>query len=189
MQIKCLLINKKLRSVLYWHFFLKLKINPTTLNVDKSLMLNFFSKELKSPASNFAAYLILFFLFSGCASRTKYAPHGNNGGYSDLKSDLFSIARFVGNAFTKEKDAVLLSQFRAYESCFEQGYKVARLYDQKNLTQSKTVQRTSIFNYQNPSYLNGSGNTFGTMLGNSYSGTTNYSGTISGGGSNSYSTS
>jgi hypothetical protein len=135
--------------------------------------------------------IVQFIFFVSCASRTQYKPHGTSGGYSDSsdKTNKILLSRFVGNAYTNEKLALDLSEFRAYEKCFELGYSFAEVIGVDNLSKSQTVQQTSSYNYQNPTYLTGYANTNGTMFGNTYSGATSYNGTISGGGSNAFSTS
>lgn len=133
-------------------------------------------------------FLIIGFLFlSACATRTKYQPQGESGGYSEARVDSnVMVARFSGNAYTHKNDAQIFSQFRAIEICREQGYKVARPMGQEDKTSSKTVQKTSNYTYQNPTYFNGTANTntnynyYGgnTLYSNS---NTNVNGTITGG--------
>jgi hypothetical protein len=137
-------------------------------------------------------FLAVAFIFSGCATRTKYQPNDNagGGGYSDNRVDEKIVAsRFAGNAYTNKQDAALLSQFRAIEYCYEQGYRAVRFYGINDLSTSQTVQKTSSYTYQNPTYISGNAysNTTGNMYGNNYYGNTNtnFNGTVTGGGSNS----
>lgn len=105
--------------------------------------------------------LILSVLFSfGCASRTKYKPMDGSGGYADkaMGKGIY-ISRFAGNAYTNQQDAQTYTGFRAVEVCREKGYKVARILGFQNLSTSKTVQKTSNYNYKNPTYYSGTANT------------------------------
>lgn len=133
--------------------------------------------------------IILGSLLSACATRTLYKPQSESGGYSEgrVNDDVF-VSRFSGNAYTHKNDAQLFSQFRSIEVCKEQGFKLARPLGQEDKTSSKTVQRTSNYQTQNPTYFSGSANTntnynyYGgnTMYSNS---NTNVNGTVYGGGS------
>lgn len=104
-----------------------------------------------------------------CATnqRTKYAPssQSNQGGYLDAAfAGGTLIARFSGNAHTHKIDAILFSKFRAIENCLNKGFKVARLLGTNNLSTSKTVTKSSSYNYKAPTNFSGT-----------YSGNSNYS--------------
>lgn len=110
---------------------------------------------------NFYAFLSLCAITTGCAtgSRSKYVPLTESGGYSESNSEnSIMITRFAGNAYTSAKDASEFSAFRAVEYCMEKGYKVVRFHKQENNSSSKTVQRTSNYNYQQPTYFSGTAN-------------------------------
>jgi hypothetical protein len=102
----------------------------------------------------------LAFLMSACATRTLYKPHGQSGGYSEapVKDNIY-MARFTGNAYTHTNDAQVFAQFRAVEICHEQGFKVAKILGVDNKTTSQTVQKSSSYNYQQPTYFSGTANT------------------------------
>ena len=102
----------------------------------------------------------LAFLMSACATRTLYKPHGESGGYSEapVKDNIY-VARFTGNAYTHAKDAQAFVQFRALEVCQEQGYKVTKFTKIEDKTTSQTVQKSSSYNYQQPTYFSGTANT------------------------------
>jgi hypothetical protein len=125
---------------------------------------------------------------SGCATnRTKYAPMTDTGGYADKKVDdnLF-VSRFSGNAYTHRNDASLFSMLRAVEICQDNGYIFARIYGSKDNSTSRTVLRTANYSFQQPTYFNGSANTYGNYnyLGGGYgqlNSNTNLYGTVTGG--------
>lgn len=127
-------------------------------------------------------------LLTGCATtRTKYGPMTDSGGYSEKKIDeKLYVTRFAGNAYTHQNDASLFSLFRAVEICKDNGFKIARVYGTQDLSTSKTVQRTSNYSYQQPTYFNGTANSNTNY--NYYGGgygqanrNTNIYGTVSGG--------
>ena len=97
-------------------------------------------------------------LISSCATRTKYGPHLNiEGGYSSIeKGDGITMARFAGNGKTHPNDAFLFSMFRSIEICKSRGYKYSRILGVSNLSQSKTVTRSSNYKIQQPTSFNGS---------------------------------
>jgi hypothetical protein len=138
-------------------------------------------------------YFCLFLLsiaISGCGTmRTKYQPQGDSGGYSEQKvDDKIMVARFAGNAHTSKGDASAFSAFRATEICKEQGLKIARLYITKDISTSQVVQKTSNYNYQQPTYVSGhaNSNTNYNYYGGGYGQTntnTSLNGTVSGGSS------
>ena len=83
----------------------------------------------------------------------------DSGGYSEKKiDDKLYVTRFAGNAYTHPNDALVFSILRAVEICQENGFKFARVVGGKDLSSSKTVQRTSNYNYQQPTYFNGTAN-------------------------------
>lgn len=53
----------------------------------------------------------------------------------------------------------MFSSFRAIEVCREKNYKVARFIGVDDKSSSQTVQRTSSYSYQQPTYFSGSANT------------------------------
>ncbi len=117
-----------------------------------------------------------------CATRTKYEPHGNSGGYSETTLDSgVNVARFSGNAHTTPGDAKIFSQFRAVELCEQQGSKVTRILKVEDKSQSKDVQKSETSTHQRPSTIDGSSNSIG--------GYTSYSGTVTGGSATSNTTS
>lgn len=129
-------------------------------------------------------------VLSGCATgRTQYHVADTTGGYSDLRADdKVLVARFSGNAHTSSQDAMYLSEFRAIESCKEQGFPVARIIGTKNHSTSTTVQKSSTQTYKSPTYVKGSGNASTTYnrMGNFAEADTNanFSGNVSGGNQN-----
>lgn len=95
---------------------------------------------------------------SGCVtSRTRYQPHGYSGGYSEEQDEKSKVwtSRFSGNAYTRGDTAAAFSRFRAAEICKEQGFKVSRVLAVQDKSQSQTVQRTSNYTYQAPTYVRG----------------------------------
>jgi len=93
--------------------------------------------------------------FTGCATRTKYAPNGEQGGYSlKATTEKMLVARFTGNVHTVKKDASLFSKFRAYEVCVERGFKTVNYIEQRDLTKETQVQHTSSYQYQAPTTVN-----------------------------------
>lgn len=105
--------------------------------------------------------LSIFVLLSACATqmRTTYAPQGERGGYSDAQvNSNLRVARFAGNAYTHPSDAELFSVFRAVEVCSNQPLAFPRLYGTFNRSTQQTVQRSSSYNYQAPTYFSGNAN-------------------------------
>jgi len=136
---------------------------------------------------------IILFIAStliGCATggRTKYGPMTDSGGYDDKKLDNNRfVTRFAANANTHESYAQAFVMFRAIEVCNHNGFNLVDVLDSKDLSSSKTVQRTSNYNYQQPTYFNGNAysntnyNYYGGGYGSSNNNTNLY-GTMSGGG-------
>jgi hypothetical protein len=114
---------------------------------------------------------------TGCASnRTKYQPHGYEGGYSEQKVDgSVTMARFTGNAHTNANDALIFSQFRAVELCQEGGFEFPRILGVENKTAQQTVQRTSTQVTNSPTQISG------TSTANARHTYSNFSGTVTGG--------
>jgi len=119
----------------------------------------------------FFAGLISLTLFTGCATRSKYAPNlsDGKGGYNDwtVEGDV-QASRFAGNSKTASSDAQKLAIFRAIENCYEKGFKLPVLFTIKDESRSSTVTKSASYSWQNPTYVTGTtyGNTFnGTATG------------------------
>ncbi len=104
--------------------------------------------------------MCLLFLVSACATRTQYKPHGQSGGYSETKiKDNIYMSRFSGNAYTHADDAKAFAQFRAIEVCRDLDFKVTKILSIDNKTTSQSVQKSSSYNYQQPTNFIGNSNT------------------------------
>jgi hypothetical protein len=120
--------------------------------------------------------VILINAFTSCAmyERTKYKPYNNNGGFSDIfTNDGNRVSRFVGNSNTHKQDALLMSQFRAIEKCYEDGFLYSETIGHMDNSTSKTVQNTTNFQKSDPTYFGasyvGQGNYVGVIdKGNKY---------------------
>jgi hypothetical protein len=135
-----------------------------------------------------SVFLLSLICFIGCATRTKYKPMAKDGGYAETEiSNNLYMVRFAGNAHTNRNDANLFTYLRAIEICTEKGFKVARVYETKDLSTSQTVQKTSNYSYNSPTYFSATANTntnyqaFGNQL--SSNSNTAINGQITGGNS------
>jgi hypothetical protein len=99
---------------------------------------------------------LLASLITGCATtRTKYRPWSEDGGYSEKKIDQsLYVARFSANAYTHPQDALVFSKFRAIEVCQDNGFKFARILENRDRSTKEKIQRTSNYNFQDPIYFN-----------------------------------
>jgi hypothetical protein len=143
----------------------------------------------KSIFLNFSILLVI----ASCAmgQRTMYGPveESQSGGYSDvLMEDGTIVSRFSANAFTQVDDAGMFARLRAVQYCRKNGFRVVNIFNFFDRTQSQTVTKSSNYNYQTPTQLNGvvnsNGNYSADGYGNLYSNSTsNFNGQITGGNS------
>jgi hypothetical protein len=102
-------------------------------------------------------FLLFLILITGCASqeRTKYAAFNEKvGGYRERTlDDGLQLVSFKANSHTKKNLVRTFAEFRAIEICHSAQRRLAHLLDSFDLTESKTVTRTSSAGY--PAYYYG----------------------------------
>lgn len=123
--------------------------------------------------------VIALLFLQACATATRYQPADKNGGYMDGQEGPYLLAGFYGNAHTSSEDAYLFSQFRAIEVCRYRN-ETAFLYGVENQSTSRSIQKTSSYNYTTPTNFSG---TMDTTTNNYGLSNTNFSGQFSGGNS------